>query len=264
MTEKKCALRAYIAEFNRMEVLPGSLLLPATTREQLLGVLSIRYQPAHLFELVIESLLCQIQQEGSTCAPLADALRKNLAEEKAEGGADYGPPHVLGRRAFFIALGLDYQAWEAHLGKNVDDLSGCNESVRELIGSYKALIQEGALSGGTAMLYWEGRIPRLDYTLLIERVNAEFGFPLVVGKLSKDTRMEAIPAMWHLVSHAKHDEFHEEDLINGVVESITSEADIELVKKSLRAARAAWDTFWVNLISEVFSENPHPLYRLAS
>lgn len=252
MQEIRNELRRWITDFNSQETLSEGLILPATNRTQLLKVLTIRYQPAHFFERVIDHLLNAIEQEGKGRQPLVDALERNLQEERAEGGADYGPAHVLGRRAFFQALGIDYWAWEAGLGGDIQNLSGLSPAAAYLVGFYRTLIETSPLAGGAGMLYWEGRIPRLDYTLLLGRVDETFGFPPVEGMLPRATSQEDIPARWHLQSHAEHDVYHEKELIDGVVESIRTPEEAVLVKTALLASRLAWDRFWIDLREEIF------------
>lgn len=246
-------LQDWITNYSAEEGLPNSLTLPATTPDQLIQVIQLRYEAAHMFEKVIDYLLVALEDEGKSRHTLVDALKRNLQEERGEGENDYGPAHVLGRRSFFQALGINYQEWEARLGGNIKDLSGFHEPARNLIAFHHNLIEASPLAGGAAMLYWEGRIARLDYVLLLERVDAVFGFTPVTGTLPRTTPQEAIPARWHLQSHAEHDVFHEKELIEGVVGAVLNVSEEEVVRVALIAARTAWERMWGEILREVFS-----------
>lgn len=226
------------------------LAFPPTSREQLLAVLQTRYQPAHMFEWVMKYLLDACAAQGSY-ESLVKALCQNLEEERGEGENDYGPAHVLGRRAFFKALGLDYTGWERGLTRNIYILDSLCPAARNLIAFYRELINTSPLAGGAGMLYWEGRIARLDYPLLLERVDAEFGFSLVENTPPRTATLEEIPPRWHLQSHAEHDVIHEADLIEAVVGLVQSPADVALVKTALLASQKAWNCFWLELKNDI-------------
>lgn len=255
MTSQQQTIKEYIEAFGRQELtevaagnMPPLLKRLSTAeaslgREQLRDIISLRYETAHFFEALLRRLINQLKrQPGDQYNPLLEALEKNLAEEVGEAAVDYGPAHVEGRQRLLEAIGVNYQEWVSGLGNDLDDLKGVHRPARDLLEGYISLIDTNPLAAGTAMLYYEGRIPRVDYPILIQAVEKVYGFPQ--AKQPTDTR-------WHLDSHAEHDVYHEAELVDGVVAAVITELDQRIVQATLIQTKLRWNFFWEDLATEI-------------
>ena len=231
---------------------PKSFAKMAGQRQEFIGVILMRYEAAHFFQLILERLIKECKLHLTSKVSLINELQDNLEEELGISVTDYGPPHVMGRRAFFRDLGLDYQAWERNLGTDWNNLGNFEPPARNLISYYKRLVETDVFAGAVAMLYWEGRIHRVDYPLLIAGVENMYHFPKS-GTVDRHTEFANIPSRWHLDSHAEHDRFHEQDLIRGVVDSVETKSEYDTVRRVLPEAKDAWENFWNEIEAEVLS-----------
>jgi len=233
--------------------------VPALDRAQFARLLGFRYQPSHYFRLI---LLRGIEIFESAGEPFALALKvtlDNLADEdgivqQQESNYSTGPNHGIARRATEAAVNIPPHLRGSALSETLEDFSGCIQPVRTFLQFGLLLMSFSPLAALVFLLYWEGRIHRVDYPILLHHMDTLFGFPKVEeGDEPAVTATEAeIPPRWHLQSHAEHDVYHEQQLWEALRAAATA-SDRTLVKVVWIATQAAWDTMDRDIVAEVFA-----------
>lgn len=245
------AARAAIQEFNRTEYealgnsehvprllheMEGTNVIPAT----LVRIVALRYQVADRFVTLLKRAIDMRKKAGGSDDDLLlQALKNNLSDEI--GGYGGEPPHEVGRRDALAAFGIDCAAWE----KEVREQPA--KSTTHFLTQFEALMAESSLAAGSALLYYEGRIHREgrgDYHRLLRGL--ETAFPDL-----KKAHYQPGDALYHIASHACHDEGHEHALIEGVSTAVSSEAELETVERVLSHAQNLWNAYWELLREEI-------------
>jgi hypothetical protein len=186
-------------------------------RQQLVEVITVRYQVAHFFEAMLEQMLRVIdagrfrEKDGQLYPDVIPALRhavaQNLREERGEA-EEYGGPHAKGRAALLQALGVDYAQWQNLLG-TYEHLGALDEFAKYAVTQLKYFTSLGGIEAVSILWHYEWSISRDgvcgDYCVLLrafEHAFPEFANPSGLYR-------EGDP-LWHLYSHARHDEYHAE------------------------------------------------------
>jgi len=210
------------------------------TREELIQIVQIRYQAANFFEdwlrLIIDTVrnssLSRTEKET-----LSYAAEQNLREELGEVEI-YGGPHRNGRIIQLEALGIDPETWTKDLG-TYDKLGNVHPAARHLIESLKAIINRGPVEAITALWYYENRISldgvNGDYCLLLHALESKF------PELYKEKYIEG-GALYHISSHAEHDEFHAK-LAEDALETSTL-AKENIIIETCGSVQVIVDRFW--------------------
>ncbi|MDO8620404.1 MAG: hypothetical protein Q7R64_03610 [bacterium] len=222
--------------------------------QQLREVVSVRYEVAHYFILMLSHMLHVIEtgtyREGSckVSKVVKDALHfavtENLKEENGDVPA-YGGPHYKGRALLLSALGFNYENWSARLG-TYGNLIRVDPSARYLVAEMKKTIELGAVEAVSALWYYEMRIT-LDYPILLSALEKKFP-----ELLKDDGTYREGDALWHLASHARHDEHHAK-LAEDALALLSGTPGMwgDSMEHGARRTLFAVDNFW-NLLSEAF------------
>ena len=216
------------------------------SKEKMVEVISTRYQVAHFFEDMLRRIIRGVEASElatNVKAALIHSVQVNLNEELGEV-AEYGGPHREGREVLLNALGVDYETWKKDLGI-YENLGKLNPIARELVESLKRIIDTDPIAA-VAMLYsYEDKIS-LDGVGDYHKLLA--GLEKLYPELAKaDSKYVEGDALWHIYSHADHDEHHAALAKSGLVESVSTEADLSKLQTGMTRAKIALDTFWNNL-----------------
>ena len=228
------------------------------SREQLISIVSTRYQIAHFFEEMLREMIRIIERgtfrEGTwPLKPYAiEELRKaaavNLSEELGEV-KEYGGPHREGREVFLTTLGVDYKKWKSVLG-TYDNIGEIDPGARTFLLRMKWIISLGAVEAISALWYYENRISldhvHGDYHILLHAFEEKFPeFKKPGGKYQEGD------ALWHIYSHADHDEHHA-NLAKNALKVIEGRGFWhESIENGVHETMKATDYFWCEL-SEKF------------
>ncbi len=219
-------------------------------KKHLIGIISRRYQVAHFFEDMLRYMIDVIRNDGELSEAaqkgLFFAVEQNLKEELGEV-AEYGGPHREGRRIFLTALGFDYQLWSRDLGM-YDKLGILYPSARKLIEFIREVISRGSVEAVAALWYYENRISldgiHGDYYILLSAFEKQF-------PEFKKTKYQEGDALWHLASHAQHDEYHAQLAENGL-HAVASRTEVmNRITTTCRDMQIAFDTFWEDVYAEL-------------
>ncbi len=213
------------------------------TRDQLTDLISIRYEAAHFFEdilrLIIKKIKEDVSLENTVQQKLLYSAEQNLKEELGEE-EKYGGPHENGRKVLLTALGVDYEKWKGRLG-TIENTLIPNVAPKKLIEEFKDVVNEGSIEAVSALWYYENRISLDgvvgDYYILLKAF--EIKFP----EFKKDTYQER-DVLWHIASHAHHDEFHAQIAKDGLLSLVNTVDSVEKIERACEEMRKAIDTFW--------------------
>lgn len=230
------------------------------SREQLITVISIRYQVAHFFEDMLREMLrivargtyregmCPLDPE--VVQAFRKAITTNLREELGEIG-DYGGPHKEGRKVFLTALGVDYDAWKQPLG-TYHRLGTLHESAKSLVSRLQWIISRGAVEALAALWYYECRIAlnrrHGDYHILLRAFEGQF------PEFKKpDREYREGDVLWHLHSHAVHDECHARLAADALctLEDVPG-AWLDSIELGFQETLFAFENFWHGLSGQMF------------
>ena len=221
------------------------------TKDQLSRLISIRYQLAHFFEEFLQHVMKTVTESSlpdNQKTALYNAVHENYLEEVGEN-LEYGGPHSEGRETLLNALGYDYEKWQQPLG-SFQNPGVVNISVGLMIEKIKNVVDRGPIEAMTVLWYYENRISLEDglgdyYIILsaFEKAFPEFKKPI-------DDYKEG-DVLWHLASHAFHDTYHAQLVIDGF-KNVPYTAQIHHTILSVCIElRTSFDWFWNVLWSEV-------------
>lgn len=234
----------HITEIDRykQDNIPKLLLRLKTNqvgRDELIQIISTRYQVAHFFEDWLRLILKIIDSSNLLIEIkkfLQNAVEQNLKEELGEV-KEYGGPHKDGRSTLLKALGIDPVVWKKNIG-NYTHLGELEIASKNLINSMKTIAKQGPFEAVIALWYYENRISldgKLgDYYLLLSAF--EHRYP----EYHKNIYIEG-DALYHIASHAKHDTYHAKLAEDAIVKCGVSD---EIVEKVCNQAQKAIDVFW--------------------
>lgn len=222
----------------------------AVKRDDLKKIIFIRYQVAHFFEDMLRYMIVVIRNDTTLIRDQQEALvsaaSQNLKEELGEF-VEYGGPHREGREVLLSALGIDYQDWSKNLG-TYNSPGNVSHAVKDLILSIKEIISRGAIEAITALWYYENRISLDgvlgDYYILLHAFETQF------PEFKKPAYTEG-DALWHIASHANHDEYHAglaEDALHKVMSLCGSQQKILTTFEDMKKA---CDDFWNEIEKEL-------------
>ncbi len=231
------------------------------SREQLITVITVRYQAAHFFEDMLHEML-RIVAKGKyrkgTCwldPGVIQAFRKaiatNLSDELGNVNSYGGGPHREGRKVFLSALGVDYEAWKQPLG-TYDSLGKVDEAARSLIVHLRWIIGHGAIEALAVLWYYECRIAldrrHGDYHILLRAFEGQF------PEFKKpDRSYREGDVLWHLHSHAAHDEYHAK-LAENALSTLEEFPGVwrESMEFGFQETLCAFENFWNGLSEQMF------------
>lgn len=206
------------------------------------SVARARYEVAHSFESLVQTLIAQLPLEH----PVAVALSANLAEENGTDG--YGPvaiPHSEGRRRLLDFLHIsypndpswDYDAW----GKAIPS----HPATAQFLTAYERIVNGDPLFAAGALTHYEGHIP-LEYTAFLHGL--ERAFPSMIRE---NYDYPPTHPFWHIAAHAVRDVEHEQKLAEALVHSVQTPEDLELIRAGFLASQKLWAAFWSALTEEL-------------
>jgi len=184
---------------------------------------AVRYQFGHFFCQLLERLAARLTQKPK----LQQVVLENLAEEAGYSSTYPGPAHQEGRKRLLEALGVKYPEWEP-MG-TLDSPTNIHAAAANVLRKFVALVdQPDPVIGFGAIAESEGMVVG-QYNRLVSMLRTE-----CPGLTNYD--------MEHLLSHIQHDTLHRNDMLMAV-----ETADQQAATEGARAARAAWEEFWMEL-----------------
>lgn len=210
------------------------------SKEELIQIVQIRYQAAHFFEDWLRLIITVVSNSSlspSEKQTLSHAAKQNLREELGEVEI-YGGPHRDGRIVQLEALGINPDTWAKELG-TYNKLGDVHPAAKHLIESLRVIANRGPVEAITALWYYENRISldgvNGDYCLLLHALESKF------PELYKEEYVEG-DALYHIASHAKHDEYHAK-LAEDALEASGSATE-HVITEVCDSVRIAVDRFW--------------------
>lgn len=253
------------------------------SQEQVKEAISFRYEVAHFFAALLCRLHTRIASRFSWDSirnPMHHVSRvvfENWCDEVgyrtfSNRYSGLQQPHAKWRRQLLEWLGYDYAGWckerslkECYFDDTdlLEDFSRAKISLpaKELIGTGIELIEnEAFLNAMVWFSYYEGRIARVDYPILLKGLRSCWpGDALLRQSAFNEDGTIAIakhPA-FHLLAHITNDELHERDFLSAVICLVDRQDHVVQVQDQLLKAKQDWNRYWWKVGDLVLSRSPN-------